>query len=282
MRRDVGVAGGGAAGLTAAITAARLGARVTILERNDRPGKKILATGNGKCNLGNQKLAVSEYYTSGDPGFVAECLERFGTKQTIRFFEELGLGVKDKNGYLYPACEQASAVLDVLRYEAAALGVRLITECRVRRIEADRGSGKILVWGDDDRYSFDSLVLACGGRAAPKTGSDGNGFFLAGQLGHSMVPVVPALVQLRCDGTFFRALSGVRAQSEIRLLIDGREAARERGELQLTDYGISGIPVFQFSRLVSRAVHDQKQCEARIDFIPYIDIGKTDEKSIER
>ena len=268
MRRDVGVAGGGAAGPTAAITAARLGARVTILERNDRPGKKILATGNGKCNLGNQKLAVSEYYTSGDPGFVAECLERFGTKQTIRFFEELGLGVKDKNGYLYPACEQASAVLDVLRYEAAALGVRLITECRVRRIEADRGSGKILVWGDDDRYSFDSLVLACGGRAAPKTGSDGNGFFLAGQLGHSMVPVVPALVQLRCREDFFKSVAGVRAEAVVRLLTQLGEFS-ERGELQLTDYGISGIPVFQLSRTVNYILQGQKEVEVSIDFLPW-------------
>ena len=240
---------------------------MTILERNDRPGKKILATGNGKCNLGNQKLAVSEYYTSGDPGFVAECLERFGTKQTIRFFEELGLGVKDKNGYLYPACEQASAVLDVLRYEAAALGVRLITECRVRRIEADRGSGKILVWGDDDRYSFDSLVLACGGRAAPKTGSDGNGFFLAGQLGHSMVPVVPALVQLRCREDFFKSVAGVRAEAVVRLLTQLGEFS-ERGELQLTDYGLSGIPTFQVSRYAAVALHRRRKVTARINFLP--------------
>lgn len=268
MPKKVGVAGGGAAGLMAAITAARLGAQVTILERNDRLGKKILATGNGKCNLGNRCLSASEYYTSGDSGFVGECLECFGTKETIRFFEELGLELKDKNGYLYPACEQAGAVLDVLRYEAAALGVGLVTECRVRQIERDAGNGKILVRGDGGGFLFDSLVLACGGRAAPKTGSDGSGFLLAGQIGHSIVPVVPALVQLRCREDFLKSVSGVRAEAVVSLLHQ-QKGISERGELQLTDYGISGIPVFQLSRTVNYILQKQKEAEISIDFLPW-------------
>ena len=115
MKKQIGVIGGGAAGMMAAITAAKEGAQVTILERNDRVGKKILQTGNGKCNLGNRALSV-ECYHGGDLEWIRDVLEHFGTEDTIRFFQSIGLMVKEKNGYLYPVCEQAAAVLDVLRY----------------------------------------------------------------------------------------------------------------------------------------------------------------------
>ena len=298
MAERVVVAGGGASGLVAAVFAAQNGARVTILEHKDRVGKKILMTGNGRCNLTNMSDVRGKYYSSDADSLdrIYDTLVRFDAARTRDFFESLGV---------YPASEQASIVLDVLRSACDRLGVQIRTDCDVTAVKPGLSGGVVGVvqyeraeQGQDRRdrkcpnkafdrshreeLSYDRLILATGGKAASVSGSDGSGYELARRLGHSVVEPLPALVQLRCDGTFFRALSGVRAQSEIRLLIDGREAARERGELQLTDYGISGIPVFQFSRLVSRAVHDQKQCEARIDFIPYIDIGKTDEKSIER
>ena len=119
--------------MMAAITAARQGAAVTILEGNDRVGKKILSTGNGKCNLGNRKLDPEEYYTE-QPGRLRECLERFGTEDTVSFFQGIGLLIKEKSGYLYPACEQASAVLDVLRFELSALGIEVISGCKVKQI----------------------------------------------------------------------------------------------------------------------------------------------------
>lgn len=114
MKKQIGVIGGGAAGMMAAITAAKEGAQVTILERNDRVGKKILQTGNGKCNLGNRALSV-ECYHGGDLEWIRDVLEHFDTEDTIRFFQSIGLMVKEKNGYLYPVCEQAAAVLDVLQ-----------------------------------------------------------------------------------------------------------------------------------------------------------------------
>lgn len=249
-RNTVGIVGGGAAGMMAAIAAAGMGARVTLLEGNDRLGKKILSTGNGKCNLGNEKLDLAEYYT-GSPALLADCLERFGTAETVSFFQGIGLMIKSRNGYLYPACEQASAVLDVLRYEVAAAGVEVVTDCKIEGIRKNPRTGRIDVRGKDSDFSFQRVILACGGKAASRTGSDGSGHELARQLGHSLVPTVPALVQLKCREGYLKSVAGVRADAQLTVLQKGIPVAAGRGELQLTEQGISGIPVFQLSRVVN-------------------------------
>lgn len=267
MKRQIGVIGGGAAGMMAAITAAREGALVTILERNDRVGKKILQTGNGKCNLGNRALS-RECYHSGDPEWVWKALEHFDTEDTIRFFQSIGLMVKEKNGYLYPVCEQAAAVLDVLRYELQALGIEIWYPCKITQIER-LSSGKLQISDGEGKWQFDAVIVACGGKAAPATGSDGSGFKIAKKLGHACIPSVPALVQLRCQETdLLKGIAGVRVDSEIRILCDGKEVCRERGELQLTDYGISGIPVFQLSRTVNYLLRERRGVTAQLDFLP--------------
>ena len=291
MRHRIGVVGGGASGLMAAIIAAEQGAEVTLLEGNDRPGKKILSTGNGKCNIGNRLLVPEAYYTES-PHFLKSCLDRFGTEAAVSFFERIGLMIKSKNGYLYPVCEQAAAVLDVLRYRAASLGIKVVTGCRIVKIErADRAKEKteliekteFIVSGQDMKFRFERLILACVGRAAPRTGSDGSGFLLAERMGHRILPTVPALVQLRCGEDYFKSVAGVRAEAEVTVLYGGREAAREQGELLLTDYGISGIPVFQISRVVNylllerdgaphkrngKSPETKKEVEAAVDFFP--------------
>lgn len=276
--------------MMAAITAARQGAAVTILEGNDRVGKKILSTGNGKCNLGNRKLDPEEYYTE-QPGRLRECLERFGTEDTVSFFQGIGLLIKEKSGYLYPACEQASAVLDVLRFELSALGIEVISGCKVKqilpgqlnagcvRIPSGKERGKITLRSGERSFCFDSVVLACGGKAAPRTGSDGSGFELAEQMGHRVLPTVPALVQLRCSEPYFKSVSGVRADAMIRVWNAGVCIAGERGELQLTDYGISGIPVFQLSRQVNYLLRKQKEVEITVDFLP--DYGQEEYKALQ-
>ncbi len=267
MKRQIGVIGGGAAGMMAAITAAKEGAQVTIFERNDRIGKKILQTGNGKCNLGNRALFV-ECYHGGTPEWIASVLERFGTEDTIRFFQSIGLMIKEKNGYLYPVCEQAAAVLDVLRYELQALGVEILYQCKITKVER-QDSGQLRVSDGEKEWQFDAVIVTCGGKAAPVTGSDGSGFKIAKKLGHTCIPSVPALVQLRCQETdLLKGIAGVRADSEIRILCDGKEICRERGELQLTDYGISGIPVFQLSRRVNYLLREKRNVTAQIDFLP--------------
>ena len=250
MGNTVGIVGGGAAGMMAAIAAARGGAKVTLLEGNDRLGKKILSTGNGKCNLGNERLGIEDYYT-GCPDLLEKLLGQFGTADTISFFQGIGLMVKSRNGYLYPACEQAAAVLDVLRYEVRAAGVEVATDFKAESIRLGRRARQFNVQGREGGRSFDRVILACGGKAVPKTGSDGSGYRLAEGLGHSLVPTVPALVQLRCREDCLKAVAGVRADAELSVCWQGKCISRERGELQLTEYGISGIPVFQLSRTVN-------------------------------
>lgn len=250
MGNTVGIIGGGAAGMMAAIAAARGGAKVTLLEGNDRLGKKILSTGNGKCNLGNERLGIEDYYT-GCPDLLEKLLGQFGTADTISFFQGIGLMVKSRNGYLYPVCEQAAAVLDVLRYEVRAAGVEVATDFKAESIRLGRRARQFNVQGREGGRSFDRVILACGGKAVPKTGSDGSGYRLAEGLGHSLVPTVPALVQLRCREDCLKAVAGVRADAELSVCWQGKCISRERGELQLTEYGISGIPVFQLSRTVN-------------------------------
>ena len=263
----IGVIGGGAAGMMAAITAARQGAQVTLIEANPRLGKKLLSTGNGKCNLGNKNLDISQYYTE-QPKMLERFLEQFNTWDTISFFQGLGVVLKEKNGYLYPASEQAAVVQDALRYELDSLHVEEILECKVDGIKRDKKMGTILVDAQGTTYTFDRVILSCGGQAAPKTGSDGSGYELARQLGHSLVPVVPALVQLRCKEDYMRNVAGVRADAEISVIRDGNCVAKERGELQLTDYGVSGIPIFQISRVVNYILREQRKVELVIDCLP--------------
>lgn len=261
----IGIIGGGAAGMVAAITAARRGAKVTLLERGERVGKKILMTGNGKCNLGNLNLNMDMYY-GGDKVWIEQSLNRFDTEATIDFFNSLGLLIKRRNGYLYPASEQAAVVLDVLRNEMKALGVEIICQCKINKIM--KQADEIVIADGTQHFVFDRIIVACGSKAAPKTGSDGSGYKLAKQLGHTIVPTVPALVQLRCEEDYLKAVSGVRAEGCIRVLCDGNCVAEEMGEIQFTDYGISGIPVFQISRVVNYILWERKQAEIEINLMP--------------
>lgn len=252
--------------MAAAITAAEEGADVTLLEAGERVGKKLLATGNGKCNLSNLNLSEKDYYGS-DPRWIRAALEKFGPEETICFFQKLGLMIKSKNGYLYPLGEQASLVQDVLRYALEERKIKLWNSCRVHRLVPEK-SGAVSVWGDSLKEVFDSVILACGGRAAPKTGSDGSGYLLAEKLGHRIVPVVPGLVQLRCRENCFKAVAGVRSEGTVVLFQNGRPAAEEQGEIQFTDYGISGIPVFQISRQVNYILSEQKEVTLELRLLP--------------
>lgn len=266
-QNTVGVVGGGPAGMMAAITAARMGAQVTIFERNDRIGKKLLATGNGKCNLGNLNLTENEYYGSNKK-WIWESLKLFDTEETIRFFQGVGLLIKNKNGYLYPLCEQAAVVLDVLRAELQTLGVNIRTECKINKINKQSETAKWQISDGKEQFSFDKIILACGSKAAPKTGSDGSGYKLANQLRHSLIPTVPALVQLKCREDYLKAVAGVRTDAKLCVMQNGEVLAEERGELQLTEYGISGIPVFQLSRIVNYLLREQEEVTVTIDLLP--------------
>lgn len=263
----IAVVGGGASGMMAAIAAARKGAAVTLYEQNDRVGKKLLATGNGKCNFSNRRLSSDCYYGK-DIKSVQAVLRRFDTQAAISFFEGAGMLVKEKNGGLYPVSEQASTVLDILRAQLMANGVTVLTQKRVKGLLQDRKTGGFFVETEDGKGVFDRVILACGSKAAPRTGSDGSGYLLAQSMGHTLVPVVPALVQLKCSENYLKAVSGVRQEAEVSLFAAGKCAGRERGELQLTDYGVSGIVIFQLSRIASYGLLQKKEIMVYIDFLP--------------
>ena len=262
---DVIVIGGGAAGMMAAITAASNGADTMILEHKDRVGKKILSTGNGKCNYTNELQGVT-YYRGDDPAFVLPVMEQFGFEETVSFFEKLGIYPKNRNGYYYPASEQAASVSDVLRMELTFRHVAVVTECELRNISGKKNG--FLLETDKGRFSAEKIIFATGLLAAPKTGSDGSAIPLIKAFGHRFSDIVPALTALQCRESFFRQLAGIRTEAEVSLFIAGENIISERGELQLTDYGISGIPVFQVSRFAAKALYNKQEVTAVLNFMP--------------
>ena len=264
-KKRVAVIGGGSSGLMAAITASVQGAFVTIYERNERVGKKILVTGNGKCNFTNSDMRKECFY-SDNPEMAWGCIQHFGYEDTLSFFEELGVLYKERDGYYYPACEQASVVLDALRFRADELGVE--TRCDAYVTDVTKTEKGFVVCTALDEAHYDCVILCTGGYAAPKTGSDGKGYKLAKRLGHKVSVTHPALVQLRCEEPFLKQIAGVRAKAKIAFYERHHWLCDEQGEVQLTDYGISGIPVFQCSRVISRLLKDGRTCVARLDFMP--------------
>lgn len=257
--------------MMAAIAAARCGADVTIIEHMDRMGKKILSTGNGKCNMTNLDMR-EEYFRCSQKEFPGKVLKKFGAEDTLEFFETLGIVPKIKNGYVYPNSEQAASVLEVLLQEVNHLGIKVMTECAVKDIKP----GKLhCVQTNQGTVKSDCVILAAGSKAAPVTGSDGSGYDMAKKLGHKIIQPLPALVQLRCEGKHYKQLAGIRTEAEITLMSGKQKLVSERGELQLTDYGISGIPVFQVSRYGAVALAKKQDVTAVIDFLPGLTMEET-------
>lgn len=275
------ITGGGASGLMAAISAARAGVAVTVLEHNKQVGKKLLVTGNGRCNLTNVDQS-SGNYRGTHPEFAQKTLKAFGMHDTLRLFTELGVFTKNRNGYLYPYSDQASAVVDALRMEAEHRKVKLALNTQIQSMEKKDGS--FLVHTDGWTYEGDALILAAGSCAAPQTGSDGTGYTFAKRFGHSIVTPLPALVQLRSRDKIFEQLAGLRMDAAVTLLADaqageqvrteGQILASDQGEVQFTNYGLSGIPVFQVSRYASRALEEGRKVQVVLDLMPVF--GETD------
>lgn len=262
MKKQVIIVGGGASGMAAGIQAAREGAAVTILEHMARPGKKLLSTGNGKCNLTNLNMSESAY-RGADSQFIKQVLEAVNADQTLDFFCGLGLFLTDKNGYVYPNSGQASSVLDALRFELDHLKVTMVCDCQVEKITKDLTLDTSL-----GKMKADAVILAAGSKAASKTGSDGSGYELARGLGHHIIKPLPALVQLTCREGWYKQAAGVRTEGSVTIKADGRVLCSDKGELQFTDYGISGIPVFQVSRFAVRALSEGRKVTALLDLFP--------------
>lgn len=259
------IIGAGASGMMAAIAAARGGAAVTVLEQNEKPGKKLLATGNGRCNLTNLEQRP-EKYRSTCREFPAQALAHFGAQDAIAFFSRLGVYTRNRGGWIYPNSDQASSVLDVLLMEAEHLKVKIKTRETVVQIERE-GEG-FAVCTDGWRYPCDRVILTTGSPASAIEGSSESGRGLASAFGHSWIDMLPALCGLRGSGENFSVWAGVRAEGSATLFLDGVPIRTERGELQCTDYGLSGIPVFQLSRYAVRALSEGCPAALSADFFP--------------
>ena len=270
-RFDIAVVGGGAAGLVAAVSGARRGAAVTVLERLPRVGKKLLATGGGRCNLLNENLAAPAF-TSSDPGLVASVLDRFGKREIRAFFESLGLRLKaEEDGRVYPATNQASSVLKVLELEAGRLGIPVESGFEASGLAAS-SEGFSVVSAAGRTVNARTVVLAGGGRSYPALGANGTCYGLAGRLGHSLVPPVPSAVPLLVKDGLCHFLQGQKLRVRIASLIDGRVSRKAEGELLFTQYGLSGTAALDVSESLSIAINREGKKDAAVvvDFVPFL------------
>ena len=275
MSKNVIVVGAGASGLMAAIKAAEYGGRVTILEQNGLPGRKLLVTGNGRCNLTNTNQSRECYHCSNS-FFPLPAIAAFGQQETVQFFSKLGIYTVNRGGYLYPHSGQASQVLGVLTMEAKARGIKIRCNTGVKAVtrmnpgqHKDLPEGGYAVRVEGYTYYCDALILANGSPASSVEGACDSGYALAKSLGHTIIRPEPALVPLVTREKY--PWHGVRTEGKVTLYVENTSVAESEGELQLTSYGISGIPVFQVSREAARALGDGQSVTACLDFFPDFD-----------
>ncbi len=275
-RKKIAIIGAGAAGLVAAVTAARAGGDVTVYEKHPRAGKKILATGNGRCNVSNTDLSLTHYHGK-NPEFARFALESFGFEACRGFFEGLGLLYKiAPNGRAYPFSLQASSVVEILMYELESLGVRVLFESPVEAVTPSKQG--LNIKAGTSGGSFDAVLVAAGGKAAPGLSSDGEGYALVSPLGHRTATPFPSLVQLKLDAPFLKKLSGVKVEGKVSLLdAKGSVIQEGEGDVLFTDYGISGNAVLDISRLAARKLLDGETVKVSVDAFPAMEAKALDD-----
>lgn len=267
---DLIIVGGGASGLMAAIVAKDFGMDVALIEGTDRIGKKILVTGNGRCNITNSKIKFPyKNFHSENDDFFQEALNKFTIEDTKSMFLSLGLPLIElENGKMYPKSLQASSVIDIFRMAIEDKQIPLYTNCKINSINKKKNF--ILSTNNEDykNFSCNRLILSCGGKSASKTGSDGSGYKLAKSLGHGMVETIPGIVQLKLDYPYLKALSGIKFDGAVSVLVNDEIKCTDVGEVLFTDYGISGPPVMQLSSYASKALNEGQKVTVRVDMFP--------------
>lgn len=276
------IIGAGASGLMAAVTARDLGIDAAIIESNDRVGKKVLTTGNGRCNITNlstvtgadEAVALSHKYHSSQADFPLPVLQQFGVRQTVDFFDALGLPlVSIENGRMYPMSLQAASVLDIFRIALEDRNVPIYFKTKVMDVSVSAGHPRFTIVCRTDSeesvvYTSDYLFLCTGGLTAPKTGTDGSGYMLAQRLGHSLIHPVPGIVQLKLDYPHLKELSGVKFEGLGHIIADGECIRSEYGEILFTDYGASGPPILQLSRKAAYRLARGEQVLLSLELMP--------------
>lgn len=259
------IVGSGPSGLASAIYAKKNNNEVIILERNNDICKKILLTGNGKCNYFNENQDITHYHSSND-NLISDIITEKNLNDILVFFDELGIVPKIKNGYYYPYSNQASSVKQVLLSKIDELGIKVIYDYLVTDIKKE--NDKFIINND---IICDKLILSTGSKAYPKTGSDGNGYNLVKNFNHNINKIMPALVKLKSDDKYLKELKGIRSECKISIYKDNEFIKSETGEIQLTDDAISGICVFNLSYLANKYIESKNNVHILVNFIPFID-----------
>ncbi len=261
---DIVIIGGGVSGIVSAIKSFNGRNRITILERNDKCLKKLLLTGNGRCNYFNDDISISNYHSMRED-LLDKVINSDNMSRVLDFYNELGIIPKIKNGYYYPFSNQASTVRDALMFEVMKLGISIKYNYLVEKIE--RSNNKFII---NDSIVCDKVIIATGSCSYPKTGSDGMGYDFLRKFGHNIIKPLPALVQLNSDFKYCRELSGIRSDVILSLYEDDEFISSSVGEVQLTDYGISGICTFNLSHFVTRGLDVGKKEVIKVNFLPFI------------
>ena len=282
MIYDIIIIGGGAAGLAVSVflTKEKPGCRVLILEKNPRVGKKLMATGNGTCNLTNITATTANYH--GAPGLAETALKALTVPETMGFFTAIGVDcVTREDGKVYPASEQAGSVLDALRFTAEASGVTILCEKKADRLVKTKSSWQVRV--GEESYTAPYVLVTVGGAAAPALGGSAEGYRLLTDLGCQKTPLFPSIVQLRTATDFVRSVKGIRVDATLRLCSGKKELARNTGEVLFTDYGLSGPAVMQISRPVGDWERQKKgDMTAHLDLLPHWDKQTLTQRILER
>lgn len=266
MERIV-IIGGGASGLVAAIYAKDIDNEVIILERNNECGKKILVTGNGKCNYWNEDQSLSHYHSENNE-LISQIITLDNQKEILELFNNLGIIPKIKNGYYYPFSNQAETVREALINEVNKREIVIKTNYLVESIKKDKNS--FIITNRSEQIKADKVIISTGSFAYPKTGSTGMGYHFLAKFGHNIIEPLPALVQLVAKFPYLKEWKGIRTDVILKLEENEKIIATDQGELQLTDYGISGICTFNLSSFVSRGLKDNKEEIIHINFLPFL------------
>ena len=274
----IGIIGGGASGMAAAIASAENpDAQIVLMERQARVGRKLSATGNGRCNLTNLH-ALEGGYHGDSPAFARSALNAFDVQSTLSWFRGLGLyTMTEDSGRVYPYSNQANSVVDVLRFALERPNIRLLTGFEVSR--AKKTADGFLVQSGDEAIRCDRLVIACGGLAGARLGGSMAGYQLLRGFGHRVTKLRPALVQLKSEWSGCASLKGVRANCRAAICRDGMEQAESTGELQFTEYGLSGPVIFEISR---DACQSAGIWSCRLDFLPELSVNDLREELLHR
>lgn len=264
--QEVVIVGGGASGLVAAIVAARRGAKVCIIERLNRIGKKILVTGNGRCNMTNTDIRA-KYYHSNSGVDIEGVLNRFGYDETEKFFKELGIMPLREGRRVYPLSEQATSVVDVLRMELDRLGIEVIPDTKIVEMKQTKKGWKLLS-EIGQCFEAKTVIMATGGMTNASLGCDGLGYELLRHVGHTLQRPFPILVHLISPTPYCKMMKGTKVKANASIFVKGKLERMEYGEVLFTEDGLSGPPIFQLSRVASLAAIEKKKAEVRLDLFP--------------